>query len=90
MSATQTSKRTERRLLRLPEVEHRTGRRHAAIYEAIANGTFPAPVPLGARAVGWLEDEVDAWIEARIVDRDSGTAARSRPLAGKPSKEQHE
>jgi prophage regulatory protein len=23
---------------------------------------FPLPIPLGARAVGWIEEEVDAWL----------------------------
>jgi prophage regulatory protein len=59
-----------RRILRLPEVERVTGRRRSAIYEGVAEETFPAPVPLGARAVGWLEDEVAAWIEHRVVLRD--------------------
>jgi prophage regulatory protein len=71
-----------RRILRLPEVEQRTGKKHASIYADIAKGLFPAPVPLGPRAVGWLEDEIDDWLEARINERDTGTAVRSLPLAG--------
>ncbi len=30
-------------------------------------GASPGPVSLGARAVGWIESEVDEWIRARIV-----------------------
>lgn len=30
--------------------------------------TFPKPIRLGASSVGWLESEVDDWIEARIKD----------------------
>lgn len=74
--------RRVRRILRLPEVEQRTGKKHASIYAAIAAGTFPAPIPLGKRAVGWLEDEIDLWLEARIAERDSGGVVRSLPLAG--------
>jgi prophage regulatory protein len=76
------AERRVRRILRLPEVEQRTGKKHASIYADIAKGTFPAPVPLGLRAVGWLEDEIDDWLEARIAERDTGTAERSLPLAG--------
>jgi prophage regulatory protein len=76
------AERRARRILRLPEVEQRTGKKHAAIYADIAKGVFPAPVPLGLRAVGWLEDEVDDWLEERIAERDSGSVVRSLPLAG--------
>jgi len=59
-----------RRILRLPEVEAATGKKRSAIYDGIADGTFPKPVPLGERAVGWIESEILAWQEARIAERD--------------------
>jgi prophage regulatory protein len=65
------------RILRLAEVEVITGRPRTAIYRLMQEGTFPIPIPLGARAVGWLEDEVKTWIERRIADRD---ANKSREL----------
>jgi prophage regulatory protein len=67
-----TAKREEprlRRILRLPEVEAITGKRRTAIYEEISKGTFPAPIPLGLRAVGWLEDEIADWQEQCIAAR---------------------
>ena len=51
-------------ILRLPEVERRTGKRRSSIY---ADPTFPRRVPIGPRAIGWLAHEVDAWIVARIA-----------------------
>jgi hypothetical protein len=33
---------------------------------------FPRPIALGPRSVGWIEEEVDAWIEARRARRDEG------------------
>ena len=72
--------RRARRILRLPEVKQRTGQGKSAIYAAVLAGTFPAPIPLGPRAVGWLEDEVDDWIQAKVDARDAGTAVRSLPL----------
>ncbi len=33
---------------------------------------FPEPIKIGARAVAWVEEEVDAWIEARIEASRSG------------------
>jgi prophage regulatory protein len=68
-----------RRVLRLPAVEEKTGLKKSQIYDDMREGRFPQGVALGPRAVGWIEDEVDAWIEARIKARDDGTAVRSIP-----------
>jgi prophage regulatory protein len=38
----------------------------STIYLRVAQGTFPKAVSLGARAVGWLESEVDEWLNARV------------------------
>lgn len=59
-----------RRLIRLPVVVERTGLSRSTIYKRAAVGDFPKPVPLGNSLSGWVEDEVDAWVEARISDRD--------------------
>jgi prophage regulatory protein len=53
-------------ILRLPEVIKRTGLSRSSIYLRVANKEFPAPLSLGGRAVGWLEQNVDEWIVARI------------------------
>jgi prophage regulatory protein len=54
------------RILRRPQVEARTGLSCSSIYLAIAEGTFPKPVRLGLRAVGWIEDEIVQWIDAKV------------------------
>lgn len=54
------------RMLRRKEVEAITGRGRSAIYEGIANGTFPKPVKIGARAVAWPESVIRAWIAERM------------------------
>lgn len=59
------------RIIRRGTVEAMTGLRRSAIYQAMSNGTFPRQVPLGAKAVGWLEDEVEAWVDGRRAERDS-------------------
>lgn len=53
-------------LLRLEQVRARTGLSRSGIYQKISDGVFPRPVALGSRAVGWIESEVSAWIQARI------------------------
>ncbi len=53
-------------IIRLPVVMARTGLSRSTIYARIAAGEFPEPINLGARAVGWLADEIEAWLIARI------------------------
>ena len=56
-------------MLRFPTVKARTSLSRSTIYLRISRGTFPAPVSLGGRAVGWIEAEVNAWLTARIAQR---------------------
>jgi prophage regulatory protein len=58
------------RIIRLAEVKNLTGISRSQIYELIKKGKFPKQINLGARAVGWLESEVQEWIQQRIADRD--------------------
>lgn len=54
-------------ILRLPTVKSRTGLSRSTIYLRISLGIFPKPVSLGARAVGWLEEDIQAWLEKQIA-----------------------
>jgi prophage regulatory protein len=53
-------------ILRLPVVKARTGLSRSTIYVRASTGTFPKPVSLGGRAVGWVESEIQQWLEQRI------------------------
>lgn len=57
------------RILRLPDVELRTGLRKSSLYDRMKAGDFPQSVRLGARARGWLSSEVDEWIAATAARR---------------------
>lgn len=57
------------RLLRLQEVKGRVGLSKSSIYERVKLGQFPKPVPLGG-VVGWLESEIEEWIESKVAIRD--------------------
>ena len=59
-----------KKFLRLPDVLERTGYKRTTIYEMIKAGNFPAPVYLGQRTTGWVESEVEAWMQERIDARD--------------------
>jgi len=63
-----------KRLIKLPKVIEKTARKRSAIYDGMNQGTFPKPVVLGAKSVAWVESEIDAWIEARIAERDQRAA----------------
>ena len=73
----------QKRLIRLPEVLSRTGYGRTSIYRKMGDGSFPRSVKLGgppidpnvfdSRAIAWIEDEVEQWIESRIEERDIGS-----------------
>lgn len=65
---------TGQRFLRLPQVKERTGVSKSFLYAGCKNGTFPLPIKIGARAVGWLESEINAWVDARAARRDQEAA----------------
>ncbi len=65
-------------ILRLPDVKARTGLSRSTIYLRISEGAFPAPISLGDRAVGWLEGEVNQWIDERIAISRSAAASGGR------------
>ena len=58
----------ERSILRLPDVMRVTGLKRSSLYSAIKRNEFPKQVSLGARSVGWISMEVDAWMDQRIAE----------------------
>ncbi|EKO3409639.1 AlpA family transcriptional regulator [Vibrio fluvialis] len=60
------------RFLRLKEVMSLTGLGRSTIYKFMADDTdFPKSVPLGGRAVAWVESEIKEWMESRLSMRDN-------------------
>ncbi|MCL1040781.1 MULTISPECIES: helix-turn-helix transcriptional regulator [Shewanella] len=59
------------KVLRLRDVIQLTGLARSTIYDYIAKKQFPKPIDLGERAVGWLEHEIQDWIQQRIEKRDA-------------------
>jgi prophage regulatory protein len=56
-------------ILRCNQVKERTGLSRSTIYLRIQEGTFPKPVNLGIRAVGWPSGEVAAIIAAFVAGK---------------------
>lgn len=69
MSQTPALPSGERRILRLDEVEAKSGFKRAHIYNLMKKGEFPQALRLGVRAVGWDSVEVDIWISERLKNR---------------------
>ncbi len=60
----------ERKLIRRPAVQKKTGLSRSSIYRLSAGGSFPPAVRLGPHSVSWVESEIDAWIAKRIAARE--------------------
>lgn len=46
------------RIIRLPEVKHKTGNSRSTIYDLMKDDLFPKPIKITNHAVGWVEEEV--------------------------------
>ncbi|MEG0279483.1 MAG: AlpA family transcriptional regulator [Morganella sp. (in: enterobacteria)] len=55
-----------KKIIRLPEVKIKTGLSRSSIYLRMSKGEFPQSISLGARAVGWLEADIEQWLDDRI------------------------
>ena len=65
-------------LIRLPEVQRRTGYSKAWIYRLLREQRFPQSVKIGSRSIAFVESEVDEWISPRIEERDALIATKSQ------------
>lgn len=55
------------KILRLPAVKTKTGLSRSTIYARVSEGTFPPALSLGPNSVGWLEADVEEWINKQIA-----------------------
>ncbi len=53
------------KILRLPEVLSTVGLSRSSLYTLIAKGDFPRQIRLSPRTSGWLQSDVEGWIERR-------------------------
>jgi prophage regulatory protein len=76
MSPTAEAKKTLS-VLRLPAVRAKTQLPTSTIYAMMAAGKFPKPIALSANTRGWIEAEVEEFLQARIAERDADNTWRS-------------
>ena len=73
--------------LRKSEVLKRLSMKREALRDAIDRGVFPPGTPIfpGGRAQGWLEEEVDSYIEQRrkLAHKEKGVFPTKKDAAGK-------
>lgn len=63
------------KLLPIDDVIERTGLSRRTLYQEISESRFPKAVQLTARRVGWVEEEIDGWIAAKVAARNVSAAA---------------
>lgn len=66
--ATATNHAQPRKFIKIQQVKELCSLSTAEVYRRIAMGTFPKQINLGPKAVAWIEDEVIAWVDARIAE----------------------
>ena len=69
------------RILRLKDVMAKTGLARSTVYKNINAGTFPRPIGLGGRSVGWIESDVDEWINQRIMESTGKQSSNDHPFS---------
>ncbi|AXA33172.1 helix-turn-helix transcriptional regulator [Francisella adeliensis] len=57
------------KILRLPQVIEKTGTSKTTIYRWINANQFPRPINLTHASVGWLEADINDWIQSKIEAR---------------------
>jgi prophage regulatory protein len=65
------------RFLRRRAVQAISGLSTSGLYQAMRDGTFPRPVPIGRRARAWIETEIREWQETLIRERDSENCSKT-------------
>jgi len=61
---TRSAGRAPNAIMRRTEVESETGLSRSTIYQRVKAGTFPAPVKLGERSVGWRVADIEAFLSS--------------------------
>lgn len=70
--------RTAQRILRLKQIQALLGISRSGIYDRLNpkspryDPLFPQPIKLGGRSVGFLESELEAWVQKRVEERGGG------------------
>lgn len=73
-----THTNNEKRILRIKQLSTIIGLARSTIYDRLNpksprhDPSFPKPIKLGMTSIGWLQTEVDQWIQSKVSERVSG------------------
>lgn len=59
------------RILRLKSVLDRTGLSRSTLYRKVQARTFPKPLKISERCIGWRESDVECWLRSPVVHSDA-------------------
>ncbi|MBD9354831.1 helix-turn-helix transcriptional regulator [Methylomonas albis] len=62
---------TEIQIIRIKAVCEKTGVSRSGLYRLVASGDFPKPISLTSYTKGWIESEVNQWLQERAKKRKS-------------------
>ena len=65
-------------ILRLKEVADMLKLSKATILRKAKEGTFPEPIKIAARAIGFFSEEIDEWVATQAQKRKFATASFSK------------
>ena len=71
-------------IFRLPAVCRATGLSRSMLYQLETSSQFPRRVKIGARAVGWIEAEVQSWLANRVMRSLAPHTERQRAANAAP------
>jgi prophage regulatory protein len=72
------------RIMRRAEVERTTGLSRATIYAHVAAGTFPPPVRITTKSVGWRASDIQSWLARLPTGTTGGEVGRAGGRKGRP------
>ena len=72
----------ERVMLREPAVVAKIGASRSSLWSWVRSGKFPSPVRLSENIVAWSSDDVEAWIDEKILATKKSLKSESPTLAG--------
>ena len=73
------------KILRTPEVTNITGLSRTTLWRLERRGDFPRRIRLSPNSTGWLESEIEGWIESRPRKSSSESNTENSEAAWKAS-----
>lgn len=70
MSTPEQTLLPQRKILRIKDVEALIGFKRGFIYKYVKVGTFPKPIRIGSRSVGWDSNEIELWIADQLSNQN--------------------